>query len=636
MSPLKKYAEYVRQAGRFNDSVLAHISPKEAMLLKQLGGSGSINPKTGLPEFVTDEDISNYINHILSGSGSDAEKAATINAAAAQYGVSRNRIASATGYGLDVVNTYLGPVASPPPSPVYEPPPPVYEPPPPVYAPPPPVYEPPPPVYEPPPPVYEPPAPVNITASSDIAGDASSSPMGKSISEQQMRQVFPTRPPELTDERIKKIIEDNFKYHPDMSEQYRAQNFISEIRHPQGFLYGATVEDISKALGISSKEIIDFPKKSPDAEYFIDTVNNTVAPGGAGVDPNYWDNYLFWKNNIQNKSLGAEEKKTPSETTNQGLVKTATSAVTENNVSQAPAEISSTAVTSTLSADERAQNAIDANTIQPKVIKDAESGTEYNINTLVTLADQIAKNFDVNQIGGSAFGSDVQSQLANDPYSVNIGFNAGILKDALGSTPNAGQMVILDMARNLMRSGVTDLSQLKISPVEGSYLGIDENGNAIYGTSEQIVGPNGTPINLGNTYTGEQYGGGTAYGLDLSTGKPRFYTASIDSSSIDPFVATLLLTAATLPFGGVGGIGSALSGGALAATSAGAMALGSGALTLTSSLAQGRDLDDALVDAARGALGSFAGGSLSTAIPGDLGRLAGNAASQLIRTGPLS
>jgi len=51
MSTLKKYAEEVRKAGRYGDTMLAHITPQEASILKLLGGSGSINPKTGIMEF---------------------------------------------------------------------------------------------------------------------------------------------------------------------------------------------------------------------------------------------------------------------------------------------------------------------------------------------------------------------------------------------------------------------------------------------------------------------------------------------------------------------------------------------------------------------------------------------------------
>jgi hypothetical protein len=44
-------AEMLRQQGRFGDTMLAHITPEEAGILKAMGGSGTINPATGLPEF---------------------------------------------------------------------------------------------------------------------------------------------------------------------------------------------------------------------------------------------------------------------------------------------------------------------------------------------------------------------------------------------------------------------------------------------------------------------------------------------------------------------------------------------------------------------------------------------------------
>jgi hypothetical protein len=48
---LENAAEMIRRQGREGDTVLAHISPQEAGVLKLLGGSGTINPHTGLPEF---------------------------------------------------------------------------------------------------------------------------------------------------------------------------------------------------------------------------------------------------------------------------------------------------------------------------------------------------------------------------------------------------------------------------------------------------------------------------------------------------------------------------------------------------------------------------------------------------------
>lgn len=51
IASLKKQADKVAAAGRGGDTILAHINPMEAEMLKRMGGRGSINPKTGLPEF---------------------------------------------------------------------------------------------------------------------------------------------------------------------------------------------------------------------------------------------------------------------------------------------------------------------------------------------------------------------------------------------------------------------------------------------------------------------------------------------------------------------------------------------------------------------------------------------------------
>ena len=48
---LAQAARRLQAQGRNGDTILAHISPQEARMLQQSGGSGSINPHTGLPEF---------------------------------------------------------------------------------------------------------------------------------------------------------------------------------------------------------------------------------------------------------------------------------------------------------------------------------------------------------------------------------------------------------------------------------------------------------------------------------------------------------------------------------------------------------------------------------------------------------
>jgi len=48
---LPALAELLRSKGKGKDTILAHINPREAALLKRHGGSGDINPDTGLPMF---------------------------------------------------------------------------------------------------------------------------------------------------------------------------------------------------------------------------------------------------------------------------------------------------------------------------------------------------------------------------------------------------------------------------------------------------------------------------------------------------------------------------------------------------------------------------------------------------------
>ena len=53
---LKSLAQLLRSRGRGNDTMLAHITAREAKRLKDEGGSGTINPDTGLPEYADDYD----------------------------------------------------------------------------------------------------------------------------------------------------------------------------------------------------------------------------------------------------------------------------------------------------------------------------------------------------------------------------------------------------------------------------------------------------------------------------------------------------------------------------------------------------------------------------------------------------
>jgi len=51
IASLKPLAREMAAAGRYGDTMIAHISPMEAQILRRYGGSGTTNPQTGAPEF---------------------------------------------------------------------------------------------------------------------------------------------------------------------------------------------------------------------------------------------------------------------------------------------------------------------------------------------------------------------------------------------------------------------------------------------------------------------------------------------------------------------------------------------------------------------------------------------------------
>lgn len=60
-------AQRLAAHGRHGDTMLAHINPQEAALLKAHGGSGTINPHTGLPEFFNPlQEVKNAVSSVTS------------------------------------------------------------------------------------------------------------------------------------------------------------------------------------------------------------------------------------------------------------------------------------------------------------------------------------------------------------------------------------------------------------------------------------------------------------------------------------------------------------------------------------------------------------------------------------------
>ena len=62
--PMRKIANM----GRMGDTQLAHVTPEEKRLLKAMGGSGTMNPRTGMPEYFTPA-LVNFGNSIAKGLG---------------------------------------------------------------------------------------------------------------------------------------------------------------------------------------------------------------------------------------------------------------------------------------------------------------------------------------------------------------------------------------------------------------------------------------------------------------------------------------------------------------------------------------------------------------------------------------
>ena len=76
MGDARSMAETLRRMGRRGDTMLAHITPEEADMLMQAGGSGTTNPMTGLPEFAPRtnyDDFDNYTPRVRSEPVADFE-----------------------------------------------------------------------------------------------------------------------------------------------------------------------------------------------------------------------------------------------------------------------------------------------------------------------------------------------------------------------------------------------------------------------------------------------------------------------------------------------------------------------------------------------------------------------------------
>ena len=67
IAQLNPIAKGLAKMGRNGDTMLAHITPAEARMLRRNGGSGTINPQTGLPEFFNLGSIGKAVGNVFKG-----------------------------------------------------------------------------------------------------------------------------------------------------------------------------------------------------------------------------------------------------------------------------------------------------------------------------------------------------------------------------------------------------------------------------------------------------------------------------------------------------------------------------------------------------------------------------------------
>ena len=200
-------------------------------------------------------------------------------------------------------------------------------------------------------------------------------------------------------------------------------------------------------------------------------------------------------------------------------------------------------------------------------------GVDYDKNTLIKLAQQIAPTLDKNNLAGGVYST----------KNENIGFAYDEATNAFGYKPTAAEQVVLDMARQLIDTGLTDLNQVQVG---------NENQR------------------FGSTYTGE---GGTIYEIrrDPTTGEIVTSTWGKSTSDKGNIVAALSIGAGLL--GIPTQVGTAILG--AGASPVAASALGGALLGgTTAALTDGDIFKGALLGAGGGALSGYFQGASGTTL----------------------
>ena len=231
-------------------------------------------------------------------------------------------------------------------------------------------------------------------------------------------------------------------------------------------------------------------------------------------------------------------------------------------------------------------------------------GNTYDTKQVLSFASALAPLVDLKQSKGGVYGTQGQS----------VGFDFDQTAAVLGRAPSSAEQVVIDMARQLIDSGITNVDQLrelKAHTFEDTE--VTEQGD--YSTQRQgLIDPTGKEFSstFGSTYTGP---GGTMYNLMLGEGGPKITTSGVSTSDLDkvgPALTILSFIPATAPFAQVlNGVIAASQGNVLGA---GASLLGAGGFADASAVL--RAADAAQKGNVMGALSTLAGTTMGAELAG--------------------
>jgi len=394
--------------------------------------------------------------------------------------------------------------------------------------------------------------------------------------------------PTVSDEQIKAFVDANIG-NPALIAETAAQ-------------YGVSVADLSRATGYDATVVVNYFQQAdvapPSVGGLATTVVDTTAATTTATPTTTTDVTTL----DDATTVTATPITTTGATTNSTIdsnTGTTTAADTTTTTATPTTTAATTAATTTASETTPAATTATTTTTLPAVTD--YQGNQFDGTQLLTLARQIAEN------AGTMTGGAFQTKGAN------IGFAASEANTLLGRTATASEQVLLDMARQMIQSGVTDLSQLKTQDITSSGVSvqIDPDTNQYYAlipsadgetstrkdlTADQVAkikteeitsdGDNGTYIRrtiddlvtgkglfangkmlttqdavdnpiaytIGATYTG---GGGTSYDLkfDPKTGKSIVSATGFTTSDAETIMPIIMIASNFL----MPGVGSFLT-----------------------------------------------------------------------------